>query len=347
MRSLAGSEERYARAAARQLAGRDIERCDALLRSGNNRIYHVRTANAQYALKVYAHGPTGLARLDREYEALRFLDGTGAAGYVARPIAVDRAGGFALYEWIAGTPLAAYGEDDVDAALDFLRRLHGSRLDHGALRLPEAMEACVSGAALLRHVCGRIERLREATAAEPGAATFVVEQLAPAFASLEDACRRAARADGIALEAELAIESRTLSPSDFSFHNALRRTDGSLAFLDFEYFGWDDPVKLVADFLWHPAMALSADQAARFTRGAQALYGAQDAAYASRLRAFFPLFGLKWCTIVLNEFLSDDWNRRQFAGQQRKRERVKAEQLRKSRGLCDEVLARTREVVLW
>ncbi len=140
---------------------------------------------------------------------------------------------------------------------------------------------------------------------------------------------------------------QTLSPSDFSFHNALRRADGGLAFLDFEYFGWDDPVKLVSDFLWHPAMTLSAAQASRFARGAHELFAAQDATYGSRLRAYFPLFGLKWCTIMLNEFVADDWNRRQFAGQQRKRERVKAEQLHKSRALCEEVLTRTREVVLW
>ncbi len=175
MRSLVSSAERDARAAARRLTGSDIEGCDALLRSGNNRIYCVRTKVAQYALKVYAHGPTGCARLDREYEALCFLNATGAASYVARPIAVDRDGGFALYEWIAGNPLAAHGEDDVDAALDFLRRLHGSRLDPRARRLAQAMEACLSGAALLGHVRDRIERLREATAAEPDAAAFVVQ----------------------------------------------------------------------------------------------------------------------------------------------------------------------------
>ena len=27
--------------------------------------------------------------------------------------------------------------------------------------------------------------------------------------------------------------------------------------LDLEYFGWDDPVKLVSDFYWHPAMKLT------------------------------------------------------------------------------------------
>src|ERR1700680_1391707 len=46
-------------------------------------------------------------------------------------------------------------------------------------------------------------------------------------------------AAGLAFDAELPQEWRSLVPSDFGFHNSLRRPDGSLAFLDFEYFGWD------------------------------------------------------------------------------------------------------------
>ena len=47
---------------------------------------------------------------------------------------------------------------------------------------------------------------------------------------------------------------RVVSPSDFGFHNALRTEDGRLAFLDFEYAGWDDPAKLVCDFELQPAV---------------------------------------------------------------------------------------------
>ena len=57
---------------------------------------------------------------------------------------------------------------------------------------------------------------------------------------------------------------RSLSPSDFGFHNALLEADGRLTFVDFEYFGWDDPVKIVADVMLHPGMGLSADHGRRF-----------------------------------------------------------------------------------
>ena len=69
-------------------------------------------------------------------------------------------------------------------------------------------------------------------------------------------------------------EWRSLVPSDFGFHNSLRRPDGSLAFVDFEYFGWDDPVKLTADILLHPGRPLAAPQRRRFRAAAARLYGA-------------------------------------------------------------------------
>src|SRR5258707_15893745 len=92
-------------------------------------------------------------------------------------------------------------------------------------------------------------------------------------------------AAGLAFDAELPQEWRSLVPSDFGFHNSLRRPDGSLAFLDFEYFGWDDPVKLTADILLHPGKPLKPSQRTRFRQAAARLYGG-DPAFSSRLTAY-------------------------------------------------------------
>ena len=44
----------------------------------------------------------------------------------------------------------------------------------------------------------------------------------------------------------------------------------------------------------------------------------EDPCFKNRLESFFPLFGLKWCLIILNEFTADA-QRRIFAGAQIKR----------------------------
>ena len=97
--------------------------------------------------------------------------------------------------------------------------------------------------------------------------------------------------------------SRTLSPSDFGFHNALKRPDGQIVFLDFEHFGWDDPAKMIADFLLHPHpdMAIGKSLKRRFIRRMLQCFEDQ-ADLLQRVEIVYPLFGLKWCMIILNPF---------------------------------------------
>jgi hypothetical protein len=103
-----------------------------------------------------------------------------------------------------------------------------------------------------------------------------------------------------------------------------------LAFLDFEYFGWDDPVKLTADILLHPGRPLEPLQRKHFRRAATRLYGG-DPAFADRLSAYLPLFGLRWVLILLNEFIPERWQRRVLAGETGSWSDIKARQLAHAR----------------
>ena len=42
--------------------------------------------------------------------------------------------------------------------------------------------------------------------------------------------------------------------------------------------------------------------------------GGRDPAFAARLAAYLPLFGLRWVLIILNEFIPERWQRRVLAG---------------------------------
>jgi hypothetical protein len=56
-----------------------------------------------------------------------------------------------------------------------------------------------------------------------------------------------------------------------------------------------------------------------------------------RVRAVYPLFGLKWCAILLNEFTLDDLARRCFADQSAKAPRLKGAQLAKARRMLAQI----------
>lgn len=291
---------------------------------GNNRVYRVRQdGGGDVALKLYAPPGTArddaIARLKREFNGLLFL---GKNGFTAVPkaMAVDWPGLAALYEWVEGTKPALLAPEqrvpgDIAAAIRFIGDLHHLSGDAGASRQFEdrAREACLSGAELLRQVAGRLDRLSE-LAAETDLQAFLRGTFRPAFDLAGQRLTGWAATSGLALASEIAASRRVLSPSDFGFHNALRRSNAELSFIDFEYFGWDDPVKLLADFVWHPAMRLSPVERAAFLAESLPRFTARDPQILARFNAQFPLYGLRWAAILLNEFLPARWQRRIFAG---------------------------------
>ena len=79
---------------------------------------------------------------------------------------------------------------------------------------------------------------------------------------------------------------------------------GDLVFFDFEYFGWDDPVKLTADFCLHPGMSISKNAQEVWIDQMDKIFGV-DPSFTSRLNALYPLYAIRWSLIILNEFRSD------------------------------------------
>ncbi len=296
----------------------------------NSQVYRLESEDGScFALKAYFRHPGDARdRLAVEFGALGFLWGHGLR-CLPQPLARDAEAALGLYAFVPGAPPTPPSAQDVDAACAFLAEVHALRLANGAAALPEASEAGFSLAAVAENIDQRLARLAAVDpvlAGESGLAPFLAGELLPAWRDLRLECRARAGAD---FAAPLPAARRTLSPSDFGFHNALRAPSG-LVFLDFEYFGWDDPAKLVADFLLHPGMDLDLALRRRFAAGVLDRLAIDG--LPQRTRLAFPLFGIKWCAILLNEFLPGPLDRRSFAdpGGRSARER-QARQLGKAR----------------
>ena len=82
--------------------------------------------------------------------------------------------------------------------------------------------------------------------------------------------------------------------------------------MDFEYFGWDDPVKLTADFIWHPSNIKNKDILKKWKENMIKLFS-NDKEFEIRLNASLPLYGIRWIVIILNEFLPEYSTRRKLA----------------------------------
>lgn len=304
-----------AAAAAAALLGEPPDAVEQVRRGAgrNSAVFRVRLACAVYALKQYPpRRPCERDRAAAEMAALRLMADNGMTT-APQPVAADTERGFALIEWIDGAAVTNPDAVDIKAAAAFLAALHALRSAAGASGQPEAAEACLSGREIINQIERRLARLDELKAAEPALTAFLHDVARPLAAEIGRWVQRAYAAHGLSFEHPIAPVARTLCPSDFGFHNALRRPSGALVFIDFEYFGWDDPVKLVADFLLHPGMRLSEALRTQFAAAALDIYG-DDAMFAARLALLYPLFAVRWCMILLNEFLPERWAHRINAG---------------------------------
>jgi hypothetical protein len=94
---------------------------------------------------------------------------------------------------------------------------------------------------------------------------------------------------------------------------------------------------MTSDFLLHPAMELQPHLLRRFAGNIVSGLSA-NRQLADRIRLTYPLFGLKWCLILLNEFLPANMARRDFAaGQQQEVSELRAGQLAKAQTMFDRV----------
>jgi len=288
---------------------------DRIGKGRNSRVFRVdldgvdRGLPLRVVVKFYRRDPgDSRDRLSTEFESLSFLKRHDIAT-VPTPIAIARDAECAIYQYIDGevamaTPIR---EHDVDVSVAFLHFVKLLRGEPDAAAIAPASEACFTLEELASLVDGRLARLRRAPAAGDEAASlaaWIDRTLAPMVAEVQQWSREAARRDGVRFDEPLPQRARTLSPSDFGFHNAIRRPDGTLVFVDFEYFGWDDPAKMIADYLLHPGMALDDALKRRFAAG---VLGAFDdvPSLRARVRIVYPLFAVKWALILLNDFLPE------------------------------------------
>jgi hypothetical protein len=297
-----------------RLAGSRVVAAEPAHAGGNNRVFRLEMAEGPpLALKHYPSD--GRDRLGQEYDALVFLSRHGADS-TPRPVAKDAAAFCALYQWFDGeAAVLRPQDDDADQLADFLVALQKLRNAEGARDLRNASASIFSPEQAIAQYEHRLDSLRRAREADSELRAFVDGSLIPGTAIAIRRLRRLYADAGRDPAAELAPAHRALSPSDFGLHNALRTADGRLRFIDFEYFGWDDPAKLVADTAIHPGSSLSELSANRLIERLSFTFKTGDDTFANRLDALYPVLGAIWCLIVLNAYLPESRSRRALAAQ--------------------------------
>ncbi len=297
-----------------RLAGARVAAVQPARSGGNNRVFRLEMAQGPpLALKHYPSD--GRDRLGQEYDALAFLSRHGITS-TPRPMAKDADAFCALYQWFDGEAAVLRPQDnDADQLADFLIELQKLRDAAGAQALRNASASIFSPEQAIAQYEQRLDGLRRVAGDDPDLRAFIDGSLVHTTTAAVARLRRIYAELGRDPGADLSPAHRALSPSDFGLHNALRAADGSLRFIDFEYFGWDDPVKLVSDTAIHPGSNLPETGANRLIERLTQAFAVRDDAFAIRRDVLYPVFGAIWCLIVLNAFLPESRSRRALVAQ--------------------------------
>ncbi len=323
-----------------------ITSIEAIPGRGNSKIFKLSDESTSYALKIYpdlALDPR--ERLVMESKACDLFK-EHDINHVLIQVSSQTHLNMGIYKWIEGEPIIEPNQQDMDQAISFIHKLkslshlnHSSHTSHSnhLHHFPQASEACLSINQLMQQVAKRWGKLLAIKDCDEHFSQFLETELEPIFLKLIG--REVPSELSIQQFSDLDLAYQILSPSDFGFHNSIKDAHHKLHWLDFEYFGWDDPVKLTLDFLWHPAMTLSEDQKHRWLNEMKSLFS-KDPQFIKRLEYCWPLYGIRWSFILLNEFLNIGWKKRLHANTNEltsKKEKLQ-NQIQKSRNVLTQLV---------
>ena len=266
---------------------------------GNSKIFRVETSQGSIALKVYPDlAVDNRLRRNAEWQALKFLQRNKLP--VPKPVQTDAELNWSLIEWIDGSPADPQNQAHLGQAASFIQSLNqASRAVSSGSVFGLATEACLNPSLIENQINNRLAALK--LVKDSALRDFVDNSVSPTLVRTIERSRRL-MVDGYG--ANLDQRFWTLSPSDFGLHNAIVTPQGDLVFFDFEYFGWDDPVKLTADVCLHPGMSLDENAQQYWISEAKRLF-ANDPNFGVRLNALYPLYAIRWALIMLNEYRTD------------------------------------------
>ena len=299
----------------------------------NNRTYLVFTTGKKYLAKFYFSSPKdSRTRLSNEFSFLEYLKEIGIKN-VPQPVIRSDLYNLGIYEFLEGRSFSSsdLNEDSILSAASFFSSINNNEFIGNARQLDFASEAFLDLDQSIQQIDERIEILKTSTKQQSqsmGASKFLID-LQNVWGNLKLDLR---------LNRDFIMQNNALcvSPSDFGFHNTLVK-NGQLFFVDFEYAGRDDPAKLLADFFIQPEIKVSSDYMEAFTHIAFETFKDKEILFDRAIK-LFPMFQIKWCCIIMNEFLPEIAKRRIFSDPELNTEESKYRQLTKAKSILSEVI---------
>lgn len=286
----------------------NIGRITTIKSGKNNKIYKINVDKKIVILKSY-FGEKKL-RIKKELQFYRYLNQQKIENVVT-PIAFELNKNFLILPYIDGNKIHKVEDEHIIKISNFINKINKKK---NFKKLNLAVEGIKNRKKYISICHNRIKKLKlvgKRGVINKKLQYFLNKEIIPTFKILKKRLNEKKILDKF--DYKLYKKDMIISPSDFGFHNVIERNK-KLFFFDFEYSGYDDPVKLVCDFYCQPNQKISLEQKENFKNSIiKKFKNYEKLDYL--ISQLLPLHYLKWCCIILNEFIPSKLSIRNHAGQ--------------------------------
>jgi len=289
-----------------------VRRIEFLQGGANSEVAKVLTEGDNiYFVKRYLHPENDFRnRLETEFQGLKFL-WNHKIRHIPEPIFFIREKNLAVYSFLPGRHLAPeeINKHHLKKTASFFSSLQKLASIVPSHKVKDASDSCLTIQTHIDLLNHRIEPLL--LLEYPPLQKFLISDLLPGLNMVKNFVTKKALETKLDLNVSLLKSETTLSPSDVGFHNILYHAEeDQLYYIDFEYFGWDDPAKMICDFILQPGRPLPTHLVPFFVHNILLKFPFREI-LLKRIQVIFLLVGIKWCLIMLNPFLP---NRKRLYG---------------------------------
>ena len=236
-------------------------------------------------------------RLKREFQGLELLKKNNFK-HISKVLYWDEALNIVIFKWIPGRKPIKIDTNDLNQSLNFVRKIKTLSRKKVQNFNFDAVESCKSLKDITNQINFKISNLLKFKIKSSKLQHFLKFNLKPTYLNLYKEAQQSKMFK--LFNTPIKKDHEILSPSDFGFHNSIKNTK-KIIFIDFEYFGKDDPVKLTADFVLHPGMKLKDTQKKNWLKSMIQIFKT-DNYFEKRLKFLIPFYAIRWSLIVLNDF---------------------------------------------
>lgn len=264
----------------------------------NSQVFKIQTNEKKnFCLKYYPN-PTidELSRLENEYNSMKLFQ------YLSlntpKAIYKNTFMNFGIFEFLNGSKIIKKNTKNIETILEFIIEIQKIKKIKNN-KVQNAKEACLTINELIKQIEFRFIKLKETNLVLKN---IKLSKFLNKFEHVKNLVIKKIyqQFDKIALKKILEKKYQIIHPADFGFHNSIVLND-RLYFLDFEYLGYDDPVKLISDFYWHPGMNLNTNMKKTWLFKSKKIFNYPG--LNIKLKYLLNAYGLRWSLIILNDFI--------------------------------------------